>query len=348
MTRLKLKPVAEQVVVVFGASSGIGRETALQFARRGAKVVVSARREQALNDLVAEIQAAGGEAAALPAEVTDFAAVKAVADFAVAHYGRIDTWVHLAAVAVYAPFSQTTPEEFKRVIDVNLTGQAYGALAALPYVRHNGGSLIHISSVEGEVAVPYHSAYAASKHGVIGMADALRLELAHEGAGVNVVNIMPASINTPFFDNSRTRLGVTPRGIPPVYEPDVAARAIIFAAEHPVRDLYVGGAGMLLSRMWRISPRLTDGLMKLVAFDWQKTRRPASSLAPKNLFSPVAGGDDIQGSMSAEARSFSLYTWLETHPVARRLVVAGLVAGLLASISRRINPGRLVQEVLAE
>src|SRR5919199_4804994 len=148
---MQLKPVEEQVVVLMGASSGIGRETALRFAERGAKVVVSARSEEGLNSLVREIQSGGGEATAVVAEVTDFEQVKAVADRAVEQYGRLDAWVHLAAVGLFATFEQTTPEEFERVIDVNLMGQVYGAMAALPHLKREGqGALIHISSVEAK------------------------------------------------------------------------------------------------------------------------------------------------------------------------------------------------------
>jgi len=142
---MKLKPINEQVVVVFGASSGIGRQTALRFAQRGARVVVAARGAAGLQSLVDEITRDGGEATAITADVTDFAQVKAVADGTVARYGRLDTWVHAAAVAIYALFDSTTPEEFKQVIDVNLTGQAYGAMAALPHLKREGrGALIHI------------------------------------------------------------------------------------------------------------------------------------------------------------------------------------------------------------
>ena len=144
---MRLKPLEEQVVVLMGASSGIGRETALRFAERGAKVVVSARNEKGLNSLVQEIRGKGGQATAIPAEVTEFEQVKAVADGAVEVYGRLDTWVHLAAVLLVASFEDTTPEEFARVIDVNLMGQAYGAMAALPHIkREGGGALIHVST----------------------------------------------------------------------------------------------------------------------------------------------------------------------------------------------------------
>ncbi len=212
---MRLKPLEDQVAVLMGASSGIGRETALRFARRGAKVVVSARNEEGLRSLVEEIRNEGGEATAIAAEVAQFDQVKAVADGAVEQYGRLDTWVHLAAIGLFAAFEQTTPEEFRRVIDVNLTGQAYGAMAALPHLKREGrGALVHISSVEARRAAPLHSAYAASKHGIDGFLEALRVELMHEKLPINVVNVMPGTINTPFFDKGRTKLGVKPVACP--------------------------------------------------------------------------------------------------------------------------------------
>jgi len=168
---MQLKPVDQQVVVIVGASSGIGRETALRFAERGAKVVVTARGEPGLFSLVDAIRSAGGEAFAVPADVTEFEQIKAVADRAVEAYGRIDTWVHLASVGMWATFEQTTPEEFRRIVDVNLTGQAYGAMVALPHMRRAGqGALIHISSVEAVLPLPLQSAYSAAKHGVLSYA----------------------------------------------------------------------------------------------------------------------------------------------------------------------------------
>src|ERR671914_1980715 len=166
---MQLKPIEEQVVVLMGASSGIGRETALRFARKGAKVMISARGEEGLYSLVEEIRAEGGEATAVVADTSDFGQVEAVADRAVEQYGRLDTWVHLAAVGLFATFEQTTSEEFERVIDVNLMGQVYGAMAALPHLKREGrGALIHISSVEAKRSFPLHSAYGASKHGIDG------------------------------------------------------------------------------------------------------------------------------------------------------------------------------------
>ncbi len=338
---MKLKPINEQVVVVFGASSGIGRQTALRFAQRGARVVVAARGAAGLQSLVDEITRDGGEATAITADVTDFAQVKAVADGAVARYGRLDTWVHAAAVAIYALFDSTTPEEFKQVIDVNLTGQAYGAMAALPHLKREGrGALIHISSVEGRRAYPYHSAYGASKHGVVALTEALRVELMHEHWPISVTNIMPASINTPFFNKARTKLGVKPAPPPPIYQPSLVADAILFAAEHPTRDLIVGGAGRVQDLSQKFAPGLLDALLAVVAFKAQQTDEPKSSSAPSSLFGPIAGFDRVEGDFTAGAQAISPYTWLRTRPALRRGLLAGLAVGTVAAGRARARLSR--------
>ena len=334
---MQLKPIDQQVVAVVGASSGIGRETALRFAQRGAKVVVSARSEEGLQTLVDEIRRMGGQATAVPADVTDFAQVQAVADRAAAEYGRLDTWVHAAAVAVYATFEQTTPEEFKRVIDVNLTGQAYGAMAALPHLRREGrGALIHVSSIEAKRAFPYHSAYAASKHGIDGFLEALRVELQREGVPISVTNVMPASINTPLFNKARTKIGVKPMPAPPIYQPSTVADVILYAAEHPSRDLIAGGAGRAIILNQRISPRMMDALLVRMGFEAQQTDEPKSEAEPDNLFGPIQGYDRVEGDFSDQALRRSLYNWLQMRPVIR-----GAIAGsALASVALRTMRGR--------
>ncbi|MDP5338757.1 MAG: SDR family oxidoreductase, partial [Nodularia sp. (in: cyanobacteria)] len=231
---MQLKPINQQVVAVVGASSGIGRETALKFAQRGAKVVASARSEPGLKSLVEEIRGLGGEAIYTIADVSDFQQVKAIADKTVAEYGRLDTWVHAAATGIIAPFEQITPEEFERVVDVTLMGQVYGAMAALPYLKQEGrGSLIHISSMEGRRSLPLQSPYSAAKHGLEGFLESLRVELQHEKLPINVTSILPSTINTPYYNKIRTKLGVKPTGIPPYYQPSIVTDAILYVAEHP-------------------------------------------------------------------------------------------------------------------
>jgi NAD(P)-dependent dehydrogenase (short-subunit alcohol dehydrogenase family) len=332
---MQLKPVEEQVVALIGASSGIGRETALRFARRGAKVVVSARSKEGLNSLVKEISGEGGEAIAVSADTSEFDQVKAVADRAVEEYGGLDTWVHLAAVGLFATFEQTTPEEFARVIDVNLMGQVYGAMAALPHLKREGrGALIHISSVEAKRSFPFHSAYGASKHGIDGFLEALRVELKHEGWPISVTQVMPGTINTPFFDKGRTKLGVKPVGIPPIYEPETVANIILYAAENPARDLVSGGAAQALIVNQGFSPRMLDAVLATRAgFSPQMTEEPRSEGDPDNLYAPIRGHDTAKNGFRAFSRS--LYNWLEMHPVVRRGAAAGMALGLLTTLRRR-------------
>ncbi|HEX5840183.1 MAG TPA: SDR family oxidoreductase [Anaerolineales bacterium] len=333
---MKLKPIHEQVVVVVGANSGIGRETALRFAAGGAKVVVAGRSLPALTELVLEIQLGGGEATAYEADVSRFEQMQALAAHAVERYGRIDTWVHAAAVSLYAPFQETKPEEFRQVIEVNLMGQAFGAMAALPHLKQaGGGALIHLGSVESKRSLPLHSAYSASKHGMIGFIDALRVELMHDGTPISVTTILPAGINTPFFDKSLTRIGVKPRPSPPVYEPSLVAKAVLYAAAHPVREIYVGGAGKSLEWLHRLSPSLADRVFSRVGYEPQKTNQPKTDQAPNNLYKHLEGYDQAQGSFSKEARSVSIYTSLETNPVLRWGLLGALAGAGLVLLSRR-------------
>lgn len=293
---MQLKPIPEQVVAIIGASSGIGRETALQFAQKGAKVVVAARNELGLNSLVAEIQNFRGEAKAFKSDVADFEQVKAIADYTVEQYGRIDTWVHCAATGILAPFEKITPEEFKRVIDVTLMGQVYGAMAALPYLKQEGrGAMIHISSMEGRRALPLQSPYSTAKHGLEGFIESLRVELQHEKIPVSVTSIKPAVINTPFYNHVLTKLGVKPTGLPPYYSAKLVAEAILYTAEHPTRDFIVGDVGRILDLGQRLSPKLMDAILVAIGFSGQHTSEPKSADSPNNLYAPMDGYTQVKG-----------------------------------------------------
>jgi NAD(P)-dependent dehydrogenase (short-subunit alcohol dehydrogenase family) len=289
---IRLKPLHEQVVVVVGASSGIGREAARAFALRGARVVAAARSTEDLASLVEEIREQGGEAIAVTTDVSRYEEVERLASAAVDAFGRIDTWIHLASIMLYAKLSDTTPDEFRRIVEVDLLGQAHGAMAALPWLRREGrGALIHVSSVEALRALPYQAAYAAAKHGVKGMLEALRLELRQDGVPISVTNVMPSSIDTPAFEKARTKLGVEPRGIPPLYPPELVVRALLHAAEHPQRDVIVGASGRLLAFVQALSPRLTDRVLRPIAFWAQKTRTPKGPAAKDDLRVPLRRSD---------------------------------------------------------
>lgn len=328
---MQLKPINQQVVAVVGASSGIGRQAALQFAARGAKVVVSARSQAGLDSLVREIQNAGGVAVAITADVADFAQVQAIADKTIEVYGRLDTWVHVAATGILASFDQITPEEFQRVIDVSLMGQIYGAMAALPHLKREGrGALIHISSMEGRRSMPLQSPYSAAKHGIEGFLESLRVELKHEKLPISVTSIKPSVINTPYYNHVRTKLGVKPTGIPPYYDPKLVADVILHVAEHPTRDYIVGDVGQVLDVLQRLSPAFVDLLLRLIAFPGQRTPEPKSEDAPDNLFEPMAGFDRVYGDFG-HLTIPSLSDWVMLHPTAAIAGTALGVAALLAA-----------------
>jgi NAD(P)-dependent dehydrogenase (short-subunit alcohol dehydrogenase family) len=331
---MKLKPIEQQVVAVVGASSGIGRETAIQFAKRNAKVVVSARTVSGLASLVDEIKALGGDAIAIPADVAEFEQVKSIADRTIEHYGRLDTWVHAAGTAIMAPFEQVTPEEFKRVIDVNLMGAVYGAMVAMPHLRQTGrGAFIAVSSVEARRSMPLQSSYSASKHGMEGFLDSLRSELKHEGFPISITNIMPSVINTPFYNKARTKLGVMPTGIPPYYQPSLVAEAILHTAENPTRDLIVGDVGRVVDLLQKIVPDLTDTLVGAIAVPGQRTERIKAADDPNNLFEPIEGYDTTTGDFTDKTIP-SFLDWFDLHPAMKWGTAAGL--GVLALIAANI------------
>jgi short-subunit dehydrogenase len=332
------RPVSDQVVVITGASQGIGRETALLFGREGACVVVAARNEEALRTLADEIDRAGAEAEAVVADVAESADVEAIADRAMARFGRIDTWVNNAAVSVYARVSEMTAEEIERVIRVNLIGQIFGSKAAAARMQAAGtGTIINVGSALSERAVQLQSAYVASKHGVAGFTEALRLELKETSPGIDVVLILPSSINTPLFNSARSKLGVLPAPVPPVYEPRTVAEAILHAAEHGGREIVVGGAGKFLVVGQRLSSSLMDRYMvqgrRLER--QQKTDRPDDRR--DNLFQPSTGPGSTRGEFGDGAKPVSVYTReLELHPMRKRaLVLAAALAGLV--VLRRVG-----------
>lgn len=336
---MKLKPIEQQVVAVVGASSGIGRETALQFAKRNAKVVVSARTESGLASLVDEITALGGDAIAIPADVAEFDQVKSIVDKTIDRYGRLDTWVHAAGTGIIAPFEQVTPEEFKRVIDVNLMGSVYGAMVAMPHLRETGrGAFIAVSSVEARRSMPLQSAYSASKHGMEGFLDSLRSELKQEGFPISITNILPSVINTPFYNKARTKLGVMPTGIPPYYQPSLVAEAILHAAENPTRDMIVGDVGRVIDLLQKLVPDLTDTLVGAIAVPGQRTERIKATDDPNNLFEPIEGYDTTTGDFTDKTIP-SFLDWFDFHPVAKWSTAVGLgaIALIAANLMREMD-----------
>jgi NAD(P)-dependent dehydrogenase (short-subunit alcohol dehydrogenase family) len=325
------KAVGEQVVVVVGASSGIGRAGALAFARRGARVVCAARGLQALDTLVDEITSAGGDAVSVPADVTDAAAVRALAVTAEDRYGRIDTWVNAAAVGVWGRVEEITAEEFDRVMRVNFLGHVHGIHAALPALRRaGGGGIIGISSVEGVRAVPLHAPYTASKWALRALYDTLRMELAQDGEPIAVSTILPAAIDTPFFEHARSKLGAMPKPPPPVYAPELVADAIVHTAEHPRREVPVGGAAVGFVAGQRLSPALTDALMSIRRFGVRESMAERPDDGRDNLDEPMDEPGQVHGSYPGRVLQRSPIT-----QVLRRLPRPGeLLTGAIATARR--------------
>jgi NAD(P)-dependent dehydrogenase (short-subunit alcohol dehydrogenase family) len=278
------------VVVITGGSGGIGAATALRLARRGAAVVLAARREAAMSDVVAACRAAGGRAVAVPVDVTDPAALVALGQRAIEEFGRLDAWINNASVTAYGTFTDLPMDEFRRVIETNLFGVAYGTRTAITHLRAAGGGVIvNIASVLGEVTVPYQSAYNTAKHAVRALSSTVRQELRlTNDQNISVCVLLPASIDTPMYRHAGNRTGLRIAPIPPVYAPEVAARRIVQLLEHPRPEAHAGGAGALLAWQWRVAPR---ALERILAAYVHRTALRGEPAAPSSgtLFAP---GDD--------------------------------------------------------
>ncbi len=334
-----LKPVDEQSVVIAGASSGIGRQTALRFAERGARLTLAGRDQQALDELAGRIRERGGQAQAMALDVSEPEAVARLAERAAAGFGGIDTWVNNAGIGVYGTVERVPLDEFQRAMAVDFFGQLHGCRAALPYLRREGrGALICVGSIASDRAMPLLGAYSAAKHAVKALTEALRVELQAEGSAIQVTLIKPASINTPFFEHAASHLGVKPRPLPPVYDADLVARAIVRAAEQRAREITVGGAGKAFCIGEACSGPLLDRVLRWYGFRGQRTDEPAPADLPGTLYQPPRGDIRVAGPFAS--RGFSVYGWTRRHPAATAaaLTAAGALSGLLARNGRSQRP----------
>ncbi|MCA0458005.1 MAG: SDR family oxidoreductase [Chloroflexi bacterium] len=315
-----------QVVVITGASSGIGRATALRFAQHHAKVVLAARNVVALEEVADSIRDLGTQAEVLvvPTDVGDWEQVQRLAEQTVNAFGCIDTWVNDAGVGIYATAAETSLEEMHQIIQTNFMGVVHGVKAALPYMQaQHRGTIINVASVEADISVPYNSAYAATKHAVKGYTEVLRMELEHANSGIDVTLIMPSAINTPFFNHALSKLGVIPRPVGPVYEPELVAEAIVYAAQHPQRDVTVGGGGKLLQLMKRAAPTLTDQMMTVggAMFHAQKSDKPDNGAS--TLFNTIPETGRISGDFDHMVKAT---------PTVRKAFVPAVLVGALVGV----------------
>jgi NAD(P)-dependent dehydrogenase (short-subunit alcohol dehydrogenase family) len=325
------KPLDEQVVVITGASSGIGLATARMAAARGARVVVAAREASELDRLVEEIRLAGGQALAVATDVSDPGAVDRLAEQAIGAFGHIDTWVNNAGVSIYGKLLEVPLDEQRRLFETNFWGVVHGCRSAVKQMRSRGGAIVNVGSVVSDRAVPLQGAYTASKHAVKGYTDTLRMELEHDGVPVAVTLVKPGSIDTPFFEHARSHMTEEPAPPPPVYAVETVARAICACAERPVRDITVGGGGRLMAVMGMLAPRTTDAYMKGTMFRQQKSDRPNDHR--DGLYEPSGEGRE-EGVYEGHVMQSSLYTRAMLSDLGRvlPLVAAGAaIAALTAS-----------------
>jgi short-subunit dehydrogenase len=335
---LTLRPLSEQVLVITGASSGIGLATARLAARRGASVVLAARNERALQHAVADIEAAGGAAVYAVADVADERDVEHLADVAEREFGRIDTWVNNASTSIYAELTQISTEDARRLFDVTFWGVVHGCQTAVPRLRERGGTIVNLGSVTSDRAMPLLGTYGAAKHAVKGYTDALRMELAAARQPISVSLVKPASIDTPFFRHARNYMDVEPKPAPPVYAPELVAEAILTCAERPTRDVYVGGAARTMGLLGAVAPRLTDRFMERTMFRAQRSDRQAPARARDNLHAPVDDAEGMErGDYRGVTRETSLYTQAALSPRATALAVAGLGLAVAAGV-RALRP----------
>jgi NAD(P)-dependent dehydrogenase (short-subunit alcohol dehydrogenase family) len=332
---VQLKRVSEQVIVITGASSGIGLVTAKMAAKRGASVVLAARNERDLARGVDAIRAEGGRAAYVVCDVSDRDQVQRVAERAVADFGRIDTWVNNAAVSMYGRLVDVPVEDMRRQFDVNYWGTVYGALAAVPHLKKQGGALINVASALADRAIPLQGNYCAAKHAIKGFTDSLRMELEEENALVSVTLLKPGSIDTPFFQKARLYIDREPQAVPPVYSPELCARAILECAERPVRDLLVSGMAKVISLAGTVAPRLTDYYMERTTSESQMTDIPVAPARQDNLYHPVEDDGGERGRYAGRVIDHSLYTHTALHP--RDTLLAASALGLALVVGWRAS-----------
>jgi NAD(P)-dependent dehydrogenase (short-subunit alcohol dehydrogenase family) len=328
-----------QTVVLTGASAGVGRATARAFGERGARIALLARNTDALAAAAEEVGRAGGTALVIPTDVSDHEQVDAAAERAEAELGPIDVWVNDAMASVFGRVREIDPQDFRRVTEVTYLGVVYGTMAALARMRpRDRGAIVQVGSALAYRGIPLQSAYCGSKHAIKGFTESLRTELLAESSGVHVTMVHLPGLNTTQFGLVKTLLPRTPRPVAPVYQPEIAARAIVYAAGHPRRRAYwVGGSTALAIVGNRVAPWIADRYLARTAIEGQQTDEPADEHRRRTdyLYQPVPGDHGSHGSFDAEAKTRSPQALLSRHRAAAAAGAAGLAAGAIAAQLRR-------------
>lgn len=337
-----LKKLADQVIVLTGATSGIGLVTARMAARQGAKLVLAARNADALKQLTEELEQRGATATSVIADVGVERDCQRIAAEAMERFGRIDTWINNAGVSIFGRHEEVATEDNRQLFEINFWGVVYGSLTAVRYMKRRGGALINVGSGFSDRAAPLQGMYSASKHAVKGFTDSLRVELEEERAPISVTLIKPASVNSMLTEHAKNYQDVRPRLPPPIYAPEIVAKAILHAAQQPTRDLYVGGAAMLLGMGAHYMPRILDWGMALFLFRLQRTRKLPYPESQNNLHS---ASTDMKERSPIDSHVFesSWYTEVIMQPKARvaLLAAAGLALAVFWQVRRISDVKRL-------
>jgi NAD(P)-dependent dehydrogenase (short-subunit alcohol dehydrogenase family) len=333
---VRLKPVEQQVIVLTGATSGIGLATAHALADRGARLVLVSRNAEALEEVADECRERGGEAVTVAADVGSHDDLERVARTAIERFGGFDTWINNAGVAIYGTCEEVPLEDHRRLFETNYWGVVHGSLIAASHLRGKGGKIINTGSVLGDRAMILQGPYSASKHAVDGFTDALRMDLETGDTPISVTQIKPSAIDTPYMEHARSYLGSAgTRNPPPSYAPELVAKAIVFACENHRRDLVVGFGGWAVAALGAVAPRATDYLMEATGYALQESRHPGEPERRDNLYAPRRDGAK-RSSLPGGARNSSMFLEAQMHPALAMLTVAGLAVGIAAA--RSLSP----------
>jgi NAD(P)-dependent dehydrogenase (short-subunit alcohol dehydrogenase family) len=325
------KPIGEQVVVVTGGY-GLGRAIARAAAERGARIVVAGRTAESLDNAVREIEERGSEGLAVVADVASEADNRLIVERAVERFGRIDTYCACAMVTVYAEVEKLGPDELRRVFEVNFFGRVYAYWAALPYLKQSRGTFVDVNSALAYRGIPLQAPYCATKAALRTFLESARVELLKEGAGVDVSVVLPGAINTPQFDRGRQKVGKQPQPVPPIYQPEAFAEAVLHCFEHPIRELPVGWGAQKLLWGQKLAPRLGDLMLLRNGWEGQSTGEPKPVDSPDNLFEPLPGDPGARGRFDEQSRGSTAWTALRLRPtLATALALLGIGAPVAAA-----------------